>query len=725
MNLLLFFKFILSKTTIKINNLYLFLFIYTFYILSTPSFCIAQTITLENENGVSSLGSSLSYFIDSENKGYSIEDISNISFDKNWTKNPSEHLNLGYLSVPIWLKVKISNKSNVSDWQFILDMPFTDSIDFYQQKNDILLNHSQTGWLFPYTSRGEIQNNGFAFPLELSTNEEITCYLRIRSDYPVLLPIYVLTKEQTHQEGKDSHIGHGIYFGILLVMMLYNLVIFLILRDTNYLYYALTIVFTFLTFAGVSGYLFKYIYPNFAEANVYFTRAAMVSTVIFSAIFTIKFLNLKQEFIWFYRLFLAISILAFISYPINYIVWEGAINTIAKLQSFALLVTGIYCWIKGNKFARFFVLAWGTYIIGGLMITLRNSGTLPINFFTNHGANIGSALEVILISIALADRYRIIRKEKDIATKKALSLEKQSKEELETKVTERTQKLNESNEELAQINEELSITLETVEKQNIEIELKGLALTNSLNYAKRIQEAILPSQNEICAYFKDCFTLYLPKDVVSGDFYFFLKKESYTFIAVADCTGHGVPGSLMSMIGINLLREIIVENNYTSPAEILIKLHNEVVATLKQKETGNRDGMDISLCIINKTENKIYFSGAKNPLITIKDKKITEYKGSRFSIGGSLKTEGINFEDEIVEIDNQTSYYMYSDGYQDQFGGEKNKKFMRKNLNNLLQSIHKLPFEEQKEILKTTIFEWREASKTSQIDDILVMGFKM
>jgi serine phosphatase RsbU (regulator of sigma subunit) len=707
------------------DTLYTKLFAILFLCTVTFGNAFSQGIVLEEDTAISSLGSNLSYFINLENKEYTFEQISNTNFDSKWKKNPSEHLNLGYLSVPVWLKVKISNKSKIEDWQFILDMPFTDSIDFYQEKKGNLINHSQTGWLFHYNSRGKIKNNGFAFPLELSTNEEIICYLRIRSDYPVLLPISILTKEKTHQEGKDSHIGHGIYFGILLVMMLYNLVIFLIIRDTNYIYYALTILFTFLTFAGVSGYLFKYIYPNFAEANVYFTRAAMVLTVITASIFTIKFLQLKDNFIWLYRLFIVIITLAFISYPINYTVWEGAINTVAKLLTVSLLGSGIYCWVKGNKFARFFVLAWGAYIIGGLMITLRNSGTLPINFFTNHGANIGSALEVVLISIALADRYRIIRQEKDLATQKALSLETQSKEELETKVKERTQKLNESNEELSQINEELSITLETVEKQKTEIETKGVALSNSLNYAKRIQEAILPSQNEICNYFEDCFTLYLPKDVVSGDFYFFLKKGNYTFLAVADCTGHGVPGSLMAMIGINLLREIIVESNCTSSAEILMNLHQEVLSTLKQKETGNRDGMDISLCIINKLENKICFSGAKSPLISIENEEITEYKGSRFSIGGSLKTEGISFEDKIIEIGNQTSYYMYSDGYQDQFGGEKNKKFMRKNLKNLLQTIHKLPFNEQKQILHQTILEWQEIGNASQIDDILVMGFKI
>jgi serine phosphatase RsbU (regulator of sigma subunit) len=700
------------------------------FFLTVFLYCIqlsvfAQPIVLKNEQEISSLGSSLSYYIQEANENYTIEEVSKPNFDKKWLTSPSEHLSLGYLSLPIWLKVEISNQSQLSDWQFVLDMPFTDSVGFYKEVTTNSFEHTQTGWILPYHSRGKMKHNGFVFPLELLPNEKTVFYLRIRSNYPVLLPISISTKDVVIENTQDSHIAHGIYFGLLLVMILYNFVIYLVTRDLNYLYYVLTVVFTFLTFAGISGYMFKYVYPDFPEANVYYTRSTMAGAMVVFAIFAIHFLQLKKHFIWLYRLFIGLIIAAFISYPINFTIWGGAINAITKVEMFVLLAVGIYCWYKGNKYARFFVLAWSLYMIGGVVMTLRNSGSLPINIWTNTGAYIGSALEVILISIALADRYRVIRKEKDIATKKALKLEQQTSQELETKVNERTTKLNESNEELAQTNEELSVTLEVVGKQKTQIESKNKDITDSINYAKRIQDALLPSQSVIQSSFTDSFTLYLPKDVVSGDFYFFIQNDNNTFLAVADCTGHGVPGSLMSMIGTNLLRESILEKKMILPSEILMNLHKEIVTTLKQKETGNRDGMDISLCIVNKSENKIYFSGAKNTLVAIKGEEIKEYKGSKFSIGGSVKTEGITFGDEIIEIDNKTSYYMYSDGYQDQFGGEKNKKFMRKNLKNLLQTIHKLPFEEQKQILHKTIIEWQEIGNDSQIDDILVMGFKV
>ncbi|WP_338813980.1 7TM diverse intracellular signaling domain-containing protein [Bernardetia sp. Wsw4-3y2] len=714
----------------------IFLFFLPIFFCCVPTTIFAQTIVLEDEKEISSLASSLSYYVEGQNENYTIQEVSSQSFNQKWLQNPAEHLNLGYNSKVIWLKIEIENQSKQEDWNLILDLPYIDSIYFYEPviKSDTKVENNtsnskrkiiQTGWHYPYNTRTNLESNGFVFPLYLSQNQSGIYYLRTQSTNPVLFPISITKQKQAIQQSQDNHIGYGIYFGILLVICLYNLIIFIMVRDISYLYYVASIVFTFLIFGGVSGYLFKYIYPNYPEVNVYLVRLAMIGIVYATGLFVLKFLEVKKYSVLFYRYFLFIFVLAFVALILDFSGYSSSINNIVKLHSFSLLVVGIYCWVKGNKVAYIYTFAWIGYTTGGLMITLRNSGSLPINFWTTHGAEIGSALEVVLLSIALAERYRIMKREKEIATKKALALEQRTTQELEEKVNERTLKLNESNEELAQINEELSINIETVEKQKTEIESKNQDITASINYAKRIQDAILPSQSSIQSAFTDSFTLYLPKDVVSGDFYFFFKNPKHIFLAVADCTGHGVPGSLMAMIGTNLLRESIVEKQMILPSEILMNLHEEIVSTLKQKETGNRDGMDISLCVINKMENKIYFSGAKNPLISIKNEEITEHKGSRFSIGGSIKTEGINFEDKIIEIDNQTSYYMYSDGYQDQFGGESNKKFMRKNLKNLLQTIHKLPFQEQNNILETTLSKWKEIAQAPQIDDILVMGFKI
>jgi serine phosphatase RsbU (regulator of sigma subunit) len=704
-----------------------FKFILVIFLCAITFLSVAQTIVLEGDKEISSLGSSLSYFIEEENENYTIEEVSDTNFDKKWLKNPSENLNLGYNSNVVWLKVEIENQSKIENWKLNLDITFIDSIAFYQ-KNTLPTSEwsvIKTGWHYPYFTRSELASNGFIFPLHLSQNQKAIFYIRTVSNNPTLFPFSISTQKQIIESSQDKHIGYGIYFGILLVISLYNLIIFIMVRDISYLYYVASIIFTFILFGGVSGYLFKYIYPSYPEVNIYLVRVSMIGIIYTTGLFAIHFLKIKEYNLLFYRYFLFIFVLAFIALILDFTIYRSALNSLVKIHSFSLLMVGIYCWYKGNKFAYIYTFAWLGYTTGGLLITLRNSNSLPITFWTNHGVEIGSALEVTLLSIALAERYRIIKREKEIATKKALKLEQQTSQELEVKVNERTQKLNESNEELAQINEEMSVTLDVMGQQKAEIESKNKDITDSINYAKRIQDAILPSQNNIQVAFSDSFTLYLPKDVVSGDFYFFFKNENYTFIAVADCTGHGVPGSLMAMIGTNLLRESIIEKQMILPSKILTNLHNEIVATLKQKETGNRDGMDISLCVINKSENKMYFSGAKNPLISIKNDDVIEYKGSKFSIGGSIKTEGIFFEDTLLEIDDQTSYYMYSDGYQDQFGGENNRKFMRKNLKNLLQNIHKLPFEQQKNILDKTLFEWKEIGNTAQIDDILVMGFKI
>mgnify|MGYP000684042100 CR=1 FL=1 len=702
-------------TPYKTGKLFLLLFLCCLQITA-----FAQKITLKTEKGISNLGNTLSYYIEDENKAFTIEEISSDIFNTKWIKNSSEHLNLGYNSNTIWLKIEVENETEIQDWNLNLDITFTDSITFYQKNitNNSVWKVTKTGWHYPYFSRPNLASNSFVFPLYFTQSHKNISYLRVVSSNPILFPLSITTQKSTIQSSQNKHIGYGIYFGILLVICLYNLIIYIIVKDVSYLYYVISIFFTLIIFGGTSGYLFKYIYPNYPSVNIYLIRIAMVGIIYATGLFALHFLKIKKYSILFYRYFLLIFILAFFALILDFTFYKSAINNMVKLHSFSLLLVGIYCWIKGNKFAYIYTFAWLGYITGGLMITLRNSGSLPINFLTNHGAEIGSALEVVLLSIAVAERYRIIKKEKEISTKKALELEQRTTQQLEEKVKQRTIKLNESN-------QELSINIKTVKEQKTEIELKNKDITASINYAKRIQDAILPSQDTIQAAFSDSFTLYLPKDVVSGDFYFFFENQKYTFLVVADCTGHGVPGSLMAMIGTNLLREAIIEKQIVLPSKILMSLHKEIVKTLKQEETGSRDGMDISLCVIDKLKNQIIFSGAKNTLISIKDEELKEYKGSRFSIGGSIKTEGINFEDTIIKIDNKTSYYMYSDGYQDQFGGEKNKKFMRKRLKVLLQKNHKLPFQEQKQILETTLFDWQKTANISQIDDILIIGFKI
>lgn len=263
-----------------------------------------------------------------------------------------------------------------------------------------------------------------------------------------------------------------------------------------------------------------------------------------------------------------------------------------------------------------------------------------------------------------------------------------------------------------------------ISKQKEKIEAQNQDITDSIRYAKRIQQAILPNDHLINQAFPESFILYEPKDIVSGDFYWFGNKNDTAMIAAVDCTGHGVPGAFMSMIGYNLLNQIINENGITKPAEVLDKLHNGVRKALKQDEEDaeTRDGMDLALCSINVKSKKIEYAGAYRPLYLLRDGEIIETKGDKFPIGGQqIKHKG-NFTNHEIKVKKDDIVYIFTDGYADQFGGENTKKFMTKRFKEILLQIRNMTMKEQEAFLRKTINEWR--GNIRQIDDILVIGLR-
>lgn len=306
--------------------------------------------------------------------------------------------------------------------------------------------------------------------------------------------------------------------------------------------------------------------------------------------------------------------------------------------------------------------------------------------------------------------------------------------------------LAEKNKEIEQKSEQLQEAFDKIEDQNIKI-------TQSISYAQGIQEALFPPKETLNKYLPESFIYFQPVDMVSGDFYWFKEIENHVdlyeekdefeaskknnpgkdpflpiennkfVISAVDCTGHGVPGAFMSMIGYNLLDEI-TQSGITRSDRILRELHKGIRKTLNQDEGSNRDGMDMSLCVINKEKRTVQFSGAKNPLLYIQDGKAHVIKGDRVPIGGVQTEKERYFSEKTIHVDRPTSFYIFSDGYIDQFGGPKNRKFLLKNLQNLLLEIHKKPMQEQEEILRKKLSEWM-GNRENQIDDILVIGFKL
>jgi len=263
-----------------------------------------------------------------------------------------------------------------------------------------------------------------------------------------------------------------------------------------------------------------------------------------------------------------------------------------------------------------------------------------------------------------------------------------------------------------------------LEEKNALITSQKQEITDSIKYASRIQTAVLPSSNLIADAIPEHFVLFLPRDIVSGDFYWMTCKNDKIVLVAADCTGHGVPGAFMSMLGVSFLYEIVNKESILQPSEILNRLRNHIKTTLSQtgKIEEQKDGMDISLCVIDKQNKQLEWAGAFNPLYQIRKGELIEYKADKMPVAVHIN-DYKSFTNHEVEIQPGDTFYMFSDGFSDQFGGADGRKFMSKKFKEKLLSIWDKPMEEQRSLLLTAHLDWR--GDHDQVDDVLVIGFRM
>ncbi|MGL4599076.1 MAG: PP2C family protein-serine/threonine phosphatase [Bacteroidia bacterium] len=271
---------------------------------------------------------------------------------------------------------------------------------------------------------------------------------------------------------------------------------------------------------------------------------------------------------------------------------------------------------------------------------------------------------------------------------------------------------------------QLADTISELQRVQAVVEDQNRRISESINYAKRIQTAINATEIEIQQFFPESFVVYKPKDVLSGDFPWCFKNGDYLYVAAVDCTGHGVPGAMMSMIGNLLLKDIVNSPEVFTPAQVLFRLHEAVVNTLKQDVPGADcyDGMDLALCRINLTTNEFIFAGSHRPLLLKNKEGVSMIDGDHYPIGGiSYKGRG-EFVDHKVEVQKGDSVLIFSDGYIDQFGGPKNKRIMTKGLRALMETCDKTSMSEVKIYLDDAFDTWKGSNR--QTDDVLVVGIR-
>jgi serine phosphatase RsbU (regulator of sigma subunit) len=308
---------------------------------------------------------------------------------------------------------------------------------------------------------------------------------------------------------------------------------------------------------------------------------------------------------------------------------------------------------------------------------------------------------------------------------------------LEEKVKERTKEIAKQKEAIEEANEELRAKQTQIlaqkdeiqkqrdlaEEQRDQISKQKQEITDSIIYAERIQSAVLPPREYCKSILPEHFILFKPRDIVSGDFYWMTEKNDKIIVVAADCTGHGVPAAFMSMLGVSFFNEIVNTMSNLQANRILNRMRNYVKKTLYQRGEDDeaKDGMDLALCIIDKKKKKLQYAGAYNSLYYIRDGELHQIKADRMPIGVHV-VEKDSFTNHQIDLEPDDIFYIFSDGYVDQFGGKLGSKFKSKPFKRLLMKIHEEPIEEQKEILESELDDWK--GDYSQVDDIIVIGFK-
>lgn len=614
-----------------------------------------------------------------------------------------------------WIKFTIKNSTNQSkNWLIEVLDPHIDNLSFYSPDKFGVYDSQWAGYDKPFDKRN-YQHKNFLFDISLAPKEVKTFYLRIQSTRKVGFFFKIRTNKYFTYYSLNEYYLLGIYYGILAIMAIYNLLIFFSIRERVYIYYVLYVLSCALVSFLEDGTGFQYLWSNSPKTSILLESSARLLLVTFFYLYSHTFLNLNRFLPKFNNIIFG-SVIVFIAFYIT-----ERFHQLHQVSDYLFIIPFILIYIssfvvlkKGYRPSRYFVFGYSIVFISIIVILLRQNGIIQNNLqnafidkIIVYALNIGIIIEIVILSRALGERIKFMKLDRERAQKRIIEqltvndrLKDKVNRELEEKVSERTQELNQKNQ----------------------------AIIDSINYAKRIQETVLPTPHDLEKTLGEHFIYYLPKDIVSGDFYWAEQKGDLAIFAAVDCTGHGVPGALMSILAYNVLHYAVSELHLTQPSEILTAANRRLKQRIKEKNNDPTDsyGMDIALCTLNRKDNILSYAGAFNPLIIVRQNEILEVKADRASLGHTFgEREITTLQNHEIKVHKGDMIYIFSDGYSDQFGGKgkRPKKLMFENFKKHLVAISTLELENQKESLHQNLTDWK--GDFEQIDDILIIGVRI
>ncbi|OJJ20879.1 hypothetical protein BKI52_09880 [marine bacterium AO1-C] len=650
-----------------------------------------------------------------------------------------------------WGRITLQSQLN-QDQKFVFYLGSANVGDVYIKTGSQLIKE-KTGRLIPFSQKKIKQGRNAPVPVLLykkANKQPTTIYFRFKNldDRPPLIDPKLYTVKAWYTKFKTRNLLLGGFNALLWTLLLYQISLFFLTKYRVYLYASLYLFFTSINNLSTSGILPEFLLGEYPRINEATWLLAWTSLGIFHMAlcrsFARTYLYLKTwDFIlkWFMRLLVASLIVASIGIALTFRIglfqqvnFVTGLFMIVFLPFFAVAV--MLKKIKGTLLFNIGVIQTSVLIAISYSRSILNTTSISDSRLDL----IGVAIQGILFTIALAQRLKLVEEEKDATQASQATLIAQQNETLETKVKERTKELEEKNEEIqiyhygiVMQNEWLQSQQEEIKRQQESLNQKNKYLleqnrliSQSIEVAQTIQSAILPDTQFLEQVLGEYFMIYRPKDVVSGDFYWLQQADSKVFLAIVDCTGHGVPGAFMSMIGNTLLSQIIQVQEVHSPAEILNRLHKEITTTLQQEETHNIYGMEMVLLVWEPDTTlpkEFVFCGAKSHLMYVlpDTTELRVIKGDRRGIGG-YQPQNVFFSDQPLEFPNQTMIYLGSDGFKDQNDPQR-KKIGQEKLEEVLSKTAHLPVKDQKQHLEHLLNTHQQSAL--QRDDIMLLGFRI
>lgn len=662
----------------------------------------------------SSVASQVSYYEDKDALFSPQEFLVNKAALKE-VKLSSKKSNLGFKLSSYFIHFTLENKSGL-DQSLVLETarPFTNRVDLYCVDTDETVH---SGDAIPFDSKC-LSTNYSALTLFVPDGETREYILKIKSEGENLsIPMLFFNSKEYMNVDSNRHMFIGIFLGIFFFVIIIYMVFFVMLRERLFLIYVLYATFSVLLQFSIDGHMHAFLFTS----GGYFTQHCVLiiagGTIILGMLYAMGYLELSgvlkkvgTVIIAMVLVTMTLTLIPDIRFEITYRLMNGF-----SLIGLVFMMLGGFIQGRKKKISSLFLIGLACLVVGGFVFILGNLGIINSPLITQNALKTGTLLEIIFLAVLMARRYKTLQEERE-AAQRALLIELEEKNKI-------AQEAN------LRLEEQVAERTQEIEKQRALLKEKNEDFMASVTYAERIQSAVLSNEEKFKNILPESFVFFQPKDVVSGDFYWIDSldddKANRVAYVTADCTGHGVPGALVSIIGNHLLESGKASNGLRVPGNALDELSLGMNSALNSRYSSQqiRDGMDLTLCVLDRKKRKLLFSGARNSAYILRNKEIIELKGDRKSIGFDPKEESHSFETHELDLEIGDIIYTCSDGYADQFGGSNGKKFMVKKLKSLFVEICELPLPEQKNRLKESLEEWMGAYE--QLDDILVIGVKI